>query len=119
MLRGASDALQHVGADAHDALVHHAESARSSGAEIENAAAIVWVAIVDRDDDAAPGLWVGDANTSAERQGLVRRREPGAATRIVGRHPVKRTSRALSGLRMQGRSRNGRRQSGDCPITHT
>jgi len=67
MLRGAVAALQHVGADAHDALVHHAESARSSGAEIENAAAIEWAAIVDRDDDAAAGLWVRDANTCPKR----------------------------------------------------
>ena len=87
MLPGAIDALQHVGADASDALVHHPEGARGSGAEIENAAAIEWAPIVYCDDDAAASLHVGDAKTCAKRQSLVSRRESGTATRIVGGRP--------------------------------
>ena len=52
-MRGAVDALQHVGAHVSDALVNHTEGACGFSAEIENAAAIEWAAIVYCHNDAA------------------------------------------------------------------
>lgn len=115
---GAVDALQHIGAHVNDAPVNHTEGARGSGAEIENAAAIEWAAIIDCYDDAAAGLRVCDANTRPERQSLVGRGEPGAVTRIVRRHPEECVRRGLPRLRMHWYSRNGRRQKDNCPTIH-
>jgi hypothetical protein len=110
--------LQHVGADASDSLVHHAEGAGGLGAEIENAAAIERAAIVDCYDDAAAGFQVRDANMGPKRQSLVRRREPAAATGIVGGHAEECVSTGLFGLRMERRDGDDRRQKGDCPTVH-
>jgi hypothetical protein len=114
----AVSALKHVGADVNNAAVDHAEGARGFGAEIEHATAIERAAIVDCYDDAAAGFWICYANTRAKRQGFVRRCEPGAATGIVGGHAEERVSTGLSGLRMERRDGDDRRQKGDCPTVH-
>lgn len=118
MLLGAVDALQHVGADVSDARTNHAEGARGSGAEIENAAAIEWAAIVYCDDDAAASLHVRDAKTCAKRQSLMSRRESGTVTRIVSRGAEECARRGLSRMRMHWCGRNGRGQDDDCPTMH-
>jgi hypothetical protein len=111
-------ALKHISADVSDARTNHAEGARGSDAEIENAAAIEWAAIVYRDDDAATSPHVRDAKTCAKRQSLVSRCEPGAAARIVGRHPEECARRGLSRMRMHWCGRNDRGQDDDCPTMH-
>jgi hypothetical protein len=59
-------ARQNLGAHGDDTPVDHAERARRSGAEIEDAAAVKWAAIGDGHDDATPGFHIGDADARAK-----------------------------------------------------
>jgi hypothetical protein len=97
-----SQISQDVCANADNASVNHTESACSSCAEIENAAAIEWAAIVYRYDNAAAGSQVGDAKARSKGQSLVGRRQPGAAAGIEGGHAKKCARSGMSRLGMNG-----------------